>query len=156
MVSIFNAPRQYPSIYAPFSKELNFYEGREYWLASIKSIPIKAVHLFSIHWLHLEVYNGGFWQYFYNSTSNSYPEALEGFVEIGMPNVAEVLSSASNKLGPKFPFEREIRRSIVGEPSKRMDFEEEDNKFYEQADTNKVFRRQPKFVPFAETYAKKA
>jgi hypothetical protein len=154
MFNIFNAPRDYPSIYEPYMKELNFYDGGKSWLTSIEKIPVKAVHLFSIYWLHLEVHNGGFWQYFYNSASNTYPEALEGFKEIGMPKVAEILTVAASRLGPEFPYDRELRKTIVEEPSNRMDFDQEDSKFYELADTDKIFRKEPKFVQFAETYAK--
>jgi len=156
MISIFNKPRDYPRLYAPYYEQFNFYEGRKMWENSIKDIPLKAIHLFSIHWLHLEVYNGGFWQYFYNSTSTSYPEALEGFRAIGMPKVATIVETAAEKLGSPFPFEKEIRENIVGPPNQRMDFDNLDNRFYEIADTTKVFRRVPKFVPYAEEYAKNA
>lgn len=126
------------------------------WEDSIQNIPLKAIHLFSIHWLHLEVYNGGFWQYFYNSTSTSYPEAKQGFEAIGMPEVAKIVETAAEKLGNPYPFEKELRKEIVGSPTQRMDFGELDNDFYELADTGKIFRRTPKFVPFAEKYAEYA
>ena len=153
MFNLFNKPRKYPEVYAPYYNEFDFYNGREEWLASIESVPIKAVHLFSLHWLHLEVYNGGFWQYFFNSTSTSMPEAIDGFKAIGMPNVARVIESASEKLGSPFPFEKEARELIVGPPEEQMDFSEFDDEFWELADTDKIFRRVPKFVPFAEKYA---
>ncbi len=144
---------RYPKAFAPYHEQFNFYEGREAWLESIQSIPQKAVYLYSLHWLHLEVYNGGFWQYFYNSTSNSYPEALEGFSTIGMPEVANIIKNAVGKLGEEFPFEKELRISIVGQPNERMDFSENDNAFYEIADTKQIFRRKPKFVAYADKYA---
>ena len=74
--SLFNAPRAYPAFYEPYCDSFNFYDGREAWLQSIVNIPPKAIHLFSVHWLHLEVYNGGFWQYFFNSTGTTAPEAI--------------------------------------------------------------------------------
>ena len=156
MFSFFNAPRDYPKAFAPYYEQFNFYEGRDVWLESIKDIPQKAVYLYSLHWLHLEVYNGGFWQYFYNSTSNSYPEALEGFSAIGMPEVARTIKDAAEKLGEEFPFEKELRISIVGEPDERMDFIENDDAFYELADTNQIIRKKPKFVPYADKYAQNA
>lgn len=153
MFGIINKPRKYPGIYTPYYETFDFYNGRDVWLKSIREIPIKAVHLFSLHFLHLEVYNGGFWQYFYNSTSTSYPEAVQGYEAIGMPEVAVVINSAANQLGNPFPFEKENREKIVGPPDKRMDFSEFDSRFYELADTKQFFRRVPKFVPFAEEYA---
>lgn len=153
MFSIFNAPRRYPRVYAPYYEQFNFYDGREQWLASIADAPREAALLFSLHWLHLEVYNGGFWQYFFNSTGNSCPEAIEGFAAIGMPEVATVIESAAAKLGEPFPLDVEKRRELVGDPQDRMDFEEQEEMFYDLADTDKVFRKLPKFVPYAEAFA---
>ena len=154
MFSIFHAPRYYPRIYEPYYDDFNFYDGRDNWLKSIEKIPQKAVYLFAVHWLHLEVYNGGFWQYFFNSTSTSMPEAVAGFSAIGMPKVAEVIQEAALKVGDPFPFDRDERISIVGDPKNRMDFDLLEDKFYELADTEKFFRRKPKFVDFADAYAK--
>lgn len=153
MFSIFSKPRNYPTVYEPYYKKFDFYNGRERWLQSIEEIPSKAVHLFSLHWLHLEVYNGGFWQYFHNSTSISYPEAVDGFRAIGMPEVATIIENAASKLGDPFPFDKTEREEIVGPPDNRMDFTSYDEEFYELADTEKIFRREPKFVAYAEIYA---
>ena len=153
MPSIFKAPRRYPRIYAPYNKTFNFYEGREKWIESTANAPREAVILYSLHWLHLEVYNGGFWQYFFNSTGTSFPEAVEGFRAIGMPEVALVVENAAAKLGESYPFNVDRRREIVGDPQNRMDFHEFETDFYALADTDKFFRRLPKFVPFAETFA---
>ena len=150
---LFNAPRRYPRICASFYEQLNFYDGRDAWLRSIDAVPREAVLLFSLHWLHLEVHNGGFWQYFFNSTGTTYPEASEGFTAIGMQDVAQIADQAAPKLGAPYPFETEERRRIVGHPSDRMDFRDLDTQFYALADTEKFFRKLPKFVPFAEAYA---
>lgn len=151
--SLFNAPRAYPAFYEPYYDSFNFYDGREAWLQSIVNIPPKAVHLFSVHWLHLEVYNGGFWQYFFNSTGTTAPEAIEGFTAIGMPNVSRVVEEAMAQLGSTFPGDKSTREEIVGPPDDRMDFGDLDDRLYELADTEKFFRKLPKFVPFADAYA---
>lgn len=70
---IFNGPRAYPSVYLPYCGQFNFYDGRAVWEKSIAPIPQAAVDLFCVHWLHLEVYNGRFWQYFFNSTGTTAP-----------------------------------------------------------------------------------
>ncbi|MEM9017765.1 MAG: DUF4375 domain-containing protein [Verrucomicrobiota bacterium] len=151
--ALFNAPRRYPRIYMPYYDQFNFYEGRDAWLRSTESVPKEAVLLFSLHWLHLEVYNGGFWQYFFNSTATTYPEASEGFSAIGMKDVARVVDEAAGRLGDPFPFGTEERREIVGDPGNRMDFDNLETEFYSLADTEQFFRKLPKFVPFAENYA---
>ena len=153
MISIFNAPRRYPRVYADYYEQLNFYDGRDAWLESIASVPREAVLLFSVHWLHLEVHNGGFWQYFFNSTGTSYPEAIEGFRAIGLPGVASIIERAASKLSDPYPFNTDRRREIVGDPRNRMDFNDLDMEFYDAADTNQFFRKLPKFVPYAEAYA---
>lgn len=155
-MGLFHAPRAYPRFYEPYYDQFNFYEGRENWLRSIQGIPEKAVHLFSIHWQHLEIYNGGFWQYFFNSTSESAPEAIAGWRAIGLPEVAEVTVAACSRVGNPLPGTNEGRRRIVGDPDNRMDFSDLDALFYELADTPQVFRRQPRFVPFADDYAASA
>jgi hypothetical protein len=155
MFHLLHSARAYPAVYAPYCDRFNFYEGREVWLGSIAGIPEKAVHLFSLHWLHLEVYNGGFWQYFFNSTATSAPEACDGFRAIGMDDVAAVVETAMSKLGTPFPFDKSEREAIVGGPRDRMDFNEEDSAFYDLADTEQLFGRLPKFVPFADAYAQK-
>jgi hypothetical protein len=151
--SLFHAPRRYPRVFAPYYESFNFYEGRDKWLESIRDVPEPAVFLFSVHWLHLEVYNGGFWQYFANSTCISCPEAIAGFNAIGMPDVTDLVEQSSKQVGEPFPYDMDVRRKIVGGPHDRMSFE--DDRFYELADTNKIFRRVPRFVPFADAYADK-
>ncbi|MEM8576185.1 MAG: DUF4375 domain-containing protein [Pseudomonadota bacterium] len=152
-MGLFNAPRAYPEFYAPYNEEFNFYEGREVWLASIENIPEKAVNLFAVHWLHLEVHNGGFWQYFFNSTGTSAPEAERGFRAIGMSNVGDIVAQAIAKVGDPFPGNKHTRRKIVGDPDNRMDFDDLEMQFYELADTEQFFRKLPKFVPYADRYA---
>lgn len=152
-MGLFNAPRSYPRLYEPFYDQFNFYEGREEWLRSIATIPEKAVDLFAVHWLHLEVCNGGFWQYFFNSTGACAPEARRGFSAIGMPDVAKVVSEAMAKLGSEYPGSREVRQEIVGAPENPMDFSDLDQSFYDLADTRQLLRKLPKFVPFADRYA---
>jgi Domain of unknown function (DUF4375) len=152
---LFNAPRSYPEFYAPhYDQLIQFYDGREHWLDSIKDVPQGAIHLFCVHWLHLEVYNGGFWQYFFNSTGVTAPEARDSFSAIGMPEVASVVSQAIDRLGLPYPFDRDVRQLRVGSPDARMDFDELETTFYDLADTAKFFRKLPKFVPFADNYAR--
>ena len=69
-----------------------------------------------------------------------------------MPEVAEIVEKASLRVGDPFPFEEVQRRDIVGGPQKRMAFDDLTDKFYELADTEKFFRRQPTFVTLANEY----
>ncbi len=51
-------------------------------------------HLVSIRWLEMEVNNGGFHLYFYNSWGESYREAGEGLLAVGALRAAAILSQA--------------------------------------------------------------
>ena len=69
-----------------------------------------------------------------------------------MPEVAEIVEKASLRVGDPFPLEEVKRKAIVGGPQKRMDFDDQIDKYYELADTEMFFRRQPRFVTLAEEY----
>jgi hypothetical protein len=153
MFNLFHARRHYPKFYEPYYDQLNFYDGRDAWLASQVGVPREAVLLYSVHWCELEIQNGGIWQFFFNSTGVVYPEAKDGFSEIGMPNVAEILTSAASRLGEPFPFSQDKRRKIVGPPEKQLAFDDLDKAFWDLASADTFFRAKPKFVPFAEAYA---
>ncbi|MEM8691943.1 MAG: hypothetical protein AAGG57_08650 [Pseudomonadota bacterium] len=51
------------------------------------------------------------------------------------------------KLGTPFHGEKGMREEIVGPPDDRMDFRDLDSGFYDLADTEKILRKLPKFVP---------
>lgn len=156
MFYIFNLPREYPKTIAAYWDQFNFYDGRDAWLRSIADIPEKVVNLYAVHWAHAEIENGGFGQYFFNSTGTSWPEAVRGFEAIGMPNVASILRHAGAKLGNEFPGTQQARREIVRyfDEDGGIDFDELDNAFWSLACSNNlIFRKQPKFVPFADAYA---
>ena len=105
--------------------------------------------------MHLEVYNGGFGQYFDNSTGTTAPEAVEGFDAIGMPAVAGIVRSAMTRLGDPYPVEREQRMDAGDADEDGILFDDLDTAFYELVDTDRIFRRVPKFVPFADAYAER-
>ncbi|GHA52891.1 hypothetical protein GCM10008927_18300 [Amylibacter ulvae] len=151
--SLFHAPRKYPEFYMEYYNQFDFYNGRKKWLKSIRKIPVKAVHLYTIHWLHIEHNNGGFDQYFFNSTSTTVPEAIEGFTAIGMPQVAEVVATAMARMGDPFPFDKLEREPLLDQENPKVTFDDLDQKFEALADTDQLFRRLPKYVPFADKYA---
>ena len=65
--------------------------------------------LYAAHFCQSEVCNGGFTQFFWNSTGVLAPEAVDGFIAIGQPHVADVLQRAMNKLGSPFRRDRAAR-----------------------------------------------
>jgi hypothetical protein len=65
--------------------------------------------LYAAHFCQSEVCNGGFTQFFWNSTGVLAPEAVEGFIAIGQPQVAEIVQHAMNMLGSPFRRNRAAR-----------------------------------------------
>jgi hypothetical protein len=65
--------------------------------------------LYAAHFCQSEVCNGGFTQFFWNSTGVLAPEAVEGFQAIGQPKVADVVQRAINMLGSPFKRDRAAR-----------------------------------------------
>ncbi|WP_164468170.1 DMP19 family protein [Caulobacter vibrioides] len=48
------------------------------FLAGFSAVPTPSKHLLATHWLQSEVHNGGFSQFFSNSTGVLAPEAVAG------------------------------------------------------------------------------
>jgi hypothetical protein len=102
--------------------------------------------LYAAHFCQSEVCNGGFTQFFWNSTGVLAPEAVDGFIAIGQPHVAEVVERAMNMLGSPFRRDRTARwaaldtlrderdkqRDPAGRPRNNniSSFRELDRKFY--------------------------
>jgi len=56
---------------------------------TIKEVPEHVAFLYSAYFCQFEVCNGGFSQFFSNSTGVLAPEAVEAFKAIGQPGVAD-------------------------------------------------------------------
>jgi hypothetical protein len=69
--------------------------------------------LFPTHWLHCEVLNGGFHQYFANSTGFQAPEAVKGLFVLGLDDIAQLVERAIAVFGEPFPRERALREEFL-------------------------------------------
>lgn len=76
---------------------------------------------FSVGLLQLEVYNGGFEQYFFNSSSSHYQYAEKGLIVLGATDALDLLHQAKEMLfpGSPVPEDTQIRRQAL-----RVDAEE--------------------------------
>jgi hypothetical protein len=68
--------------------------------------------VYALKWLEAEVCNGGFAQYFTNSTGFLWPESLDGADLLGLPELSEVLRGAAAPLGMPYPRDRDLRETI--------------------------------------------
>lgn len=86
--------------------------------------------------LEMEVNNGGFDQYFFNSTGDSAKEAAEALEAIGAHNMAAIVKRAIAKFpGGEVPADRNARQAVLEEISpEREAFEELDAEFLKYPD----------------------
>jgi hypothetical protein len=78
---------------------------------NVVSRPIGLLH--ATYWCQAECYNGLLRQFFWNSAGIMAPEAVEGFVAIGQPRVADVVREAMASLGVPFPRDRFVRSDAI-------------------------------------------
>lgn len=123
----------------PFWESVSIHDGPEKFLLNLTETPEHAAHLLALHWCASEVCNGGFHQFFFNSTGVLAPEAVTGFTAIGMPQTAAVVAAAMARLGQPYPRDRNERQEALdaadsGNPADgdwRSPFHDLDWQFYE-------------------------
>ena len=128
----------------PFWEAVSIYDGPETFLRQFAEVPEHAGHLFAVHWCISEVCNGGFHQFFYNSTGVLAPEALAGFKIVGMPETAAIVAEAMARLPNPFPRDRELRQvgldaldpeDLDEEDDWESPFDDLDSRFYNLYET---------------------
>ena len=97
----------------PHWEAVSIYEGPIVFLDGFARLSKAARHLFAVWWCDSEVCNGGFHQFFSNSTGVLAPEALEGFRAIGLIECAELVELALRKFGEPYPRDREARQAAL-------------------------------------------
>lgn len=78
-------------------------------------LPAALRMLRAMFWLDAEVQNGGFNQFFYNSTGAHANEALEGFRRIGAVKTATVLERAMALYLDELPYHAQVRERVLKE-----------------------------------------
>lgn len=74
--------------------------GAEDKTGGFQSLPRAVQHVIASVAFEAEVNNGGLSQYFFNSSGDHWPVALEAFREMGCPTCAGILEQAAHILGP--------------------------------------------------------
>jgi hypothetical protein len=97
--------------------------------ASIAGVPRPVLVLYAAHFCLSEVRNGGFLQFFWNSTGIVAPEGVEGFKAVGLTELAGLLATATELLGSPYPRDRDERWDALLVASGRS--EEELTKIFE-------------------------
>lgn len=83
--------------------------------------------------LENEVNNGGFYQFFDNSSGQFSEEVVEAFLQIGATKTADICKKAVDAFGQALPTDWEERRSLLDRIGDRAEsiLEECDNAFFE-------------------------
>jgi hypothetical protein len=134
-------PVDYWTLVEPIWLPLNrsWDDGPEKFVRRFRRVRHEAGHLYAAHWCQSEVRNGGFHQFFSNTSGLLAPEALEGFRAIGMIDWAVTLAEAMKHFGTPYPRDRDSREEFLPmrqrRPREEWDpFYELDQRFYESTD----------------------
>lgn len=76
----------------------------------VKSLPIGFQHIFGLWLLEAEVNNGGFNQFFYNSSGEFLDEAKNGCITIGATKTAKIVSRAVETIMAEKEMQLEVRK----------------------------------------------
>ena len=127
--------------------DIEIYKGPEEFARTLTRVSRPAGFLFAAHFCQSEVCNGGFGQFFSNSTGVLAPEAVEGFKAIGQAFVAEIIQEACCLFGEPYPRERSLREDKLGAIDSEL-LDSLDQKFYAIIDSEAGG-----FKTAADTYA---
>jgi hypothetical protein len=94
----------------------NWDDGAQKFLRQFRRVAPEVGHLYAGHWCQSEVCNGGFFQFFGNTTGLLAPEALAGFQAIGVREWAEILAEAMKHFGTPHPRDRFDRFVLLPMP----------------------------------------
>ncbi|MCQ4314419.1 DMP19 family protein [Pseudomonas stutzeri] len=103
----------YWNLVDPIWETVSIYDGPDVFLQQYAASPEASRVLFSAQWCQSEICNGGFEQFFSNSTGVLAPEGVEAFRKIGMPQTADLIQQAMSVFGASYPRDRDAREDAL-------------------------------------------
>jgi hypothetical protein len=103
----------YWDLVKPIWEAVSIYEGGDTFIKQYNASPEPSRNLLAAHWTQSEVRNGGFAQYFSNSTGVLAPEAVVAFRALEMPQCAAMIERAMTFFEQPYPRECEERDEVV-------------------------------------------
>lgn len=137
----------------PYGDLVDIYGDPEEFLTGFGLVPPPAGHLLTVWWCHSEVCNGGFHQFFGNSTGVLVPEALVGYRSIGLVRCAEIVDTAIRMFGESYPRDRKSRLTRLSDLKGKGDTRKEWDPFYELDDRYYASAEEEKLFEAADRYA---
>ena len=121
---------------------VDIYSSYEVFVKDFKPLFTPVGHLLAVHWCNSEICNGGFCQFFENSTGVLAPEALAGYRAIGATPCAELLEQAMEFLGNPYPRSKSARQELLpdidDEPNLNP-FEKLDDQYFDAKDGDGLY-----------------
>jgi hypothetical protein len=94
--------------------DLDFYEDPERAASFFRSVSLPQGGMIAMWWCRSEVCNGGFDQFFWNSTGMIWPQALQGFELVAANSYASLLKRALQVFPDSCaPLERNSRQDAL-------------------------------------------
>ena len=103
----------YWNLVKPIWDTVSIYDGPETFLSQYNSSHEVARTLLAAHWSQSEINNGGFEQFFSNSTGVLAPEGALAFHKIGMPHTAKLIERAMALFDAPYPRDRNEREEAL-------------------------------------------
>ena len=103
----------YWDLIEPVWEKISIYDGPAVYLEGIRAVPEHVGLLFAAQWTYAETANGGFCQFFLNSTGVVAPEAVRGFRAIGQLDTAAIVERAMAHFGPVYPRDGRERNALM-------------------------------------------
>jgi len=129
-------------------EQVSIYDGADVFLRAFRKLPEHVGDLLAAHWTLSEVANGGFLQFFLNSTGVLAPEAARAFERMGLREVAQLVHQAMAYFGQTYPREMKERGQFLAqqsghapddedwEPFDQQPFEDIERRLYELGASN--------------------
>ena len=103
----------YWNLIDPVWELVSIYDGVAAFDREYSKLDHRQQVLLATHWAHAELQNGGFEQFFSNSTGLLAPQAEAGFRALGMPNTAAAIADAIALFGNRYPRDRNERDEVL-------------------------------------------
>ncbi|MEM1413529.1 MAG: DMP19 family protein [Myxococcota bacterium] len=128
------AARYADEVIEPVWWSATVWDGPAAYEASLAPFTQEQRRLWAVAWYRAEVFNGGHHQFFGNPTGIVWRDAVEGLRAIGSPRMAEVLATASRRLGGASPLQLERLEALGALDARGEGFDDLDDRMYDLAD----------------------
>ena len=108
---------------------VSIYDGETVYYRDLIPFSMEQRYVFAIHWYDIEVCNGGHKQFYWNSTGIVWQETLNGFKEMGLKELYDLMQESVNRMGgnpSRMRLERQEQLSRVVDG-----FDDLDDRYYD-------------------------